>query len=68
MGLARGWNLPGPKTVHVCLTSSLPWRHQRKREFVKWYGEIFLLLVLLVMAWEFLLRVTPVSAGARFGA
>jgi len=42
--------------------------YQRKGEFVKRYGEIFLLLVLLAMAWRFLLRVMPVSAGAWFGA
>jgi len=43
-------------------------RHQRKRKFVKRYGEVFLLLVLLAMAWRFLLRMMPVSTGAWFRA
>ena len=39
--------------------------HQRKKTFVKRYGKTFALIVVIVVAWEFLLRVTPVSAGWR---
>ncbi len=56
------------KDLYLLFVDRTTGRHQRKREFVKRYGEIFLLLVLLAMAWRFLLRVMPVSAGAWFGA
>ena len=36
--------------------------HQRKKTFVKRYGKIVALIVVILVAWGFLLRVTPVSA------
>jgi hypothetical protein len=38
---------------------------QRKKTFVKRYGKIVALIVVILVAWGFLLRVMPVSARWR---
>ena len=40
-------------------------RHQRKKTFVKRYGKMVALIVVILVAWGFLLRVMPVSARWR---
>jgi hypothetical protein len=39
--------------------------HQRKKTFVKRHGRLVALIVVILVAWGFLLRVMPVSARWR---